>query len=155
MYTYTTGESPTPDESPFNLHKEFPDSTAVTQAWYSTEHQSLAVQARSGDVYQYINVPVSAWNRLVTATSPGREWNHLRHMYGPGSTSTTAPAVPEPPKAKEETNYYVTVNVDGSFEVGSSAEEIVEAIREVRESMDEKFSGTGLTFTITEVKFVN
>lgn len=53
-------------------HHEFPDSTRVSDAWYSPDEQLIEVMfLRDGVRWLFFNCEPDTWRRFTTAGSPG------------------------------------------------------------------------------------
>jgi KTSC domain len=57
-------------------------SSALASATYDDEMQDLDITFNSGGTYTYHNVPITVWEGLVGASSPGRYWHStLKDQY--------------------------------------------------------------------------
>ena len=66
------------------------DSTTMLSVGYDSRQQILEVEFTSGAVYQYLEVPVAVFERLMGAESKGRYFNEeIRDDY----TALREPAV--------------------------------------------------------------
>lgn len=58
------------------------DSSTITAVGYDRDTAVLEIEFTSGDVYEYFLVPLSVYQALVSAPSPGRYFgDHLRDKY--------------------------------------------------------------------------
>jgi hypothetical protein len=82
MFTYT------PEATVEYTRFDEPSSSWVVQAYYNenTREAFLNLETdRADDVWKYTDVSLDAYERLVTASSPGSHYNtFFKHQYGPG-----------------------------------------------------------------------
>ena len=58
------------------------DSSLLLWAAYSPQQHRLRLKFRSGEIYDYFDVPAQIYADLLTAESKGRYFNqHIRHLY--------------------------------------------------------------------------
>lgn len=129
-------------------------STALSEAWYSTDTASLVVAPTAGGFYQYLNVSKTAWDQLVHSPSPGSTWADIRRTYGHSYPINERPEYQPDygtawPDGQNE--YEVTVSVSGAFAVTVSADDFRDALGEVEDDLNEKFEGLGLSYEIVGV----
>jgi len=51
-------------------------SSNISSIGYDSESQTLEIEFRSGDIYQYFMVPESTYNALMSASSHGSFFHH-------------------------------------------------------------------------------
>lgn len=130
-------------------------SSALSEAWYSTDTASLVVSPTAGGFYRYLNVSETDWDQLVYSPSPGSAWADIRRIYGHSYPMNERPEY-QPHEARNawldvQNEYEVTVSVSGAFAVTVSAADFRDALREVEDDLNEKFEGLGLSYEIVEV----
>ena len=55
----------------------------ITRATYDPETETMSVQFTSGRIYDYPDVPISVYNGLLEADSPGSYFHaNIRGVYG-------------------------------------------------------------------------
>ena len=58
-------------------------SSMITRATYDPETETMSVQFTSGRIYDYPDVPISVYNGLLEADSPGSYFHaNIRGVYG-------------------------------------------------------------------------
>lgn len=130
-------------------------SSALIEAWYSTDTASLVVSPGAGGFYQYPNVSRDTWDQLVNSPSPGSTWADIRRTYGHSYPMNERPKY-QPDEASNtwpdgQNEYEVTVSVSGAFAVAVSADDFRDALSEVEDDLSEKFEGLGLSYEIVGV----
>ncbi|WP_367345996.1 KTSC domain-containing protein [Stenotrophomonas bentonitica] len=65
------------------MHRESVDSSSIASVGYSPESETLEVEfVKNGDVYEYYNVPLFMYERLMEAPSIGIFFNaEIRNSY--------------------------------------------------------------------------
>ena len=58
------------------------ESSNLESVGYDTETQMLEVEFKDGRIYQYDNVPITVYNNLMEADSPGGYFNrNIKYGY--------------------------------------------------------------------------
>ena len=64
------------------MHRVNVISSNIRSAGFDTDHCILEIEFHKSGIYQYINVPYSVFEGLLTAGSVGRYFNqHVRNRY--------------------------------------------------------------------------
>lgn len=68
------------------LHAEFPDSTSITKATYFERTETLRIVFKSGQTYDYFDVPRATFNDLVSVKDQGFSggayfYKHIRSAF--------------------------------------------------------------------------
>lgn len=64
------------------MHRQAVNSSNICSIGYDSDLAVLEVEFKSGDVYQYFNLPDSLYQRFLQASSYGQFLNdHIRYNY--------------------------------------------------------------------------